>query len=96
MTRSELVHELADKLFFQHPQLTFNDIESSVDFIFQVLSSALAGRRRIEIRGFGSFGINRRPPRNGRNPKTGEAVSIPAKDTPHFKAGKELRDRVNP
>ena len=95
MTRSQLVQVLVDKLKLQHPKLTFIDIESSVDLIFEGLSSALTRQNRIEIRGFGSFEVKRRPSRTGRNPKTGDAVMIPAKDMAHFKAGKELRERVN-
>lgn len=59
------------------------------------MSDALADGHRIEIRGFGSFGLNRRPPRVGRNPKSGEKVLVPEKRVPHFKAGKELRERVD-
>jgi integration host factor subunit beta len=95
MTRSELIEELATKLAQQHPQLTAKDIELATITILDGISNTLAGRGRVEIRGFGSFGINKRPPRTGRNPKTGEAVMVPAKEVPHFKAGKELRERVD-
>ncbi|NNM68910.1 MAG: integration host factor subunit beta [Gallionella sp.] len=91
MNRSDLIRQLA----LRHPQLTVTDCDLAVRTILDALSRALAQGGRIEIRGFGSFGINRRPPRNGRNPKTGAPVSIPAKYTPHFKPGKDLRDRVD-
>ena len=91
MTRSELIEQLASK----HPELTRRDIEMSVRLILDQISSTLEKKERIEIRGFGTFGILHRRPRNGRNPKTGIIVEVPAKDVPHFKAGKELRIRVN-
>ncbi len=68
----------------------------TVMVILDEISKSLEKQGRVEIRGFGSFGINHRPPRTGRNPKTGVSVAIPAKAVPHFKAGKELRERVNP
>jgi integration host factor subunit beta len=95
MTRSELIEELTIKLASQHPQLTAKDIELAAITILDGISNALVKRGRVEIRGFGSFGINKRPPRTGRNPKTGEAVMVPAKEVPPFKAGKELRERVD-
>ena len=91
MTRSELTIQLAA----QHPHLTTKDIDLVVKTVLDTLRNTLAKGERIEIRGFGSFGLNHRPPRKGRNPKTGEAVLVPAKNTPHFKAGKELRERVD-
>lgn len=91
MTRSELIEKLAAI----HPQLTVRDIELTVRTILDEMAHALSDGGRIEIRGFGSFSLNHRPPRKGRNPKTGASVSIPAKYVPHFKPGKELRDRVN-
>ena len=91
MNRSDLIRQLA----LRHPQLTAQDCDLAVRTILDALSRTLAQGGRIEIRGFGSFGLNYRPPRNGRNPKTGAAVSIPAKHTPHFKPGKDLRDRVD-
>jgi integration host factor subunit beta len=91
MTRSELIQRLAS----QHPELTPNDIEMSVRLILDKISIVLEKKERVEIRGFGTFGILHRLPRNGRNPKTGKVVEVPAKDVPHFKAGKELRQRVN-
>jgi integration host factor subunit beta len=91
MTRSELIQQLAS----QFPKLTANDIDFAVRAILDEISRNLTNGNRIEIRGFGSFGINHRPPRNGRNPKTGESVMVPAKFAPHFKPGKELRERVD-
>ena len=90
MTRSELIIRLAAHF----PQLTTKDAELSVKAILEGMSEALAKGNRIEIRGFGSFALNYRPPRNGRNPKTGETVPVPAKKVPHFTPGKELRERV--
>lgn len=91
MTRSDLIARLAEL----HPQLLAKDAELSVKVILETLSATLARGERIEIRGFGSFALNYRPPRQGRNPKTGEKVKVPAKYVPHFKAGKELRERVS-
>jgi len=91
MTRSDLIKQLADKF----PQLTITDIEVAVKAILDRLTSQLAQGGRVEVRGFGTFGLNYRPPRKGRNPKTGERVDVPAKYVPHFKAGKELREVVN-
>lgn len=90
MNRSDLISHLADL----HPQLQIKDVESIVKEIIDALATTLANGGRIEIRGFGSFKLNYRPPRIGRNPKTGERVTVPAKYVPHFKAGKELKDRV--
>ena len=93
MTRSELIARLA--AHSQFAQLTAKDAELSVKAILDALSEALAKGNRIEIRGFGSFSLHYRPPRTGRNPKSGEKVQVPAKRVPHFKAGKELRERVD-
>lgn len=90
MTRSDLIARLAEL----HPQLLAKDAELAVKVILDALSSTLSRGGRVEIRGFGSFGLNHRPPRLGRNPKTGDKVKVPAKYVPHFKAGKELRERV--
>ena len=90
MTRSDLITKLTEL----HPQLLAKQAEAAVKVILDGLSSTLSEGGRIEIRGFGSFGLNYRPPRQGRNPKTGEQVKVPAKYVPHFKAGKELRERV--
>lgn len=90
MNRSDLIAHLAEL----HPQLFAKDAEHVVKIILDALSDRLSKGGRIEIRGFGSFGLNYRPPRQGRNPKTGDKVKVPAKFVPHFKAGKELRERV--
>lgn len=97
MTKSELMARLAD-LFMQknsHAQLQNKDIEYSVKVLVDTMTRSLARGQRIEIRGFGSFDLNHRPARVGRNPKTGERVDVPAKYVPHFKPGKELRERVD-
>lgn len=91
MTRSDLIDRLAER----YPQLLAKDAELAVKVILDTLSGTLARGGRIEIRGFGSFSLNYRPPRVGRNPKSGEKVRVPAKHVPHFKAGKELRERVD-
>ncbi|MCF8168001.1 MAG: integration host factor subunit beta [Rhodoferax sp.] len=91
MTRSDLVEELAN----QFTQLTHRDTEFAVKAILDAMNDALVQGHRIEIRGFGSFSINRRPPRLGRNPRTGESVAIPEKRVPHFKPGKALRVAVD-
>jgi integration host factor subunit beta len=90
MIRSDLIARLAE----MHPQLQTKDAELAVKVILDALSATLSHGGRVEIRGFGSFGLNYRPPRQGRNPKTGDKVKVPAKYVPHFKAGKELRERV--
>ncbi len=90
MIRSDLITKLAEL----HPQLLAKDAELAVKVILDALSATLSRGGRVEIRGFGSFGLNYRPPRQGRNPKTGDKVKVPAKFVPHFKAGKELRERV--
>jgi integration host factor subunit beta len=92
MTRSELVISVMERL----PFLTHKDAETIVDRIFDSMVESLAQGERIEIRGFGSFAVKHRDPREGRNPKTGETVHIPAKRMPHFKIGKELHERINP
>ncbi|MDP2751434.1 MAG: integration host factor subunit beta [Rhodocyclaceae bacterium] len=91
MTKSELI----DKLAVRFPQLASGDVDFSANVMLDAMAASLVGGDRIEIRGFGSFSINHRPPRIGRNPKTGEKVDVPAKAVPHFKAGKELRERVD-
>ena len=91
MTRSDLIAKLAER----YPQLVAKDAELAVKVILDAMASALARGGRIEIRGFGSFALNYRPPRTGRNPKSGDKVQVPAKYVPHFKAGKELRERVD-
>jgi len=91
MTRSELIEKLSAQ--FQH--LLQKDAELVVKNILESMSNTLNNGKRIEIRGFGSFSLNKRPARVGRNPKTGEKVHISEKLVPHFKAGKELRSRVD-
>ena len=91
MTRSDLVEELSARF----GQLTQRDAEYAVKTILDAVSDALVRGHRIEIRGFGSFSVNRRPPRMGRNPRSGEAVHIPEKRVPHFKPGKALRETVD-
>ncbi len=91
MTKSELVEIIAAK----QTQLSVKDVELAVKTIIDLMSKALSEGQRIEIRGFGSFSLHYRSPRVGRNPKTGDAVTLEAKYVPHFKPGKELRDLVN-
>jgi len=91
MTKSELIARLA----LRYPQLVAKDAELAVKTILDAMVKNLATGERIEIRGFGSFSLNYRPPRQGRNPKTGGKVSVPEKYVPHFKAGKELRELVD-
>ncbi len=91
MTRSELIQKLA----LIHHQLTTKDVELTVHTIMEEMSRTLAKGGRVEIRGFGCFTCNYRPQRQARNPKTGAPVLVPAKYVPHFKAGKELRERVD-
>ncbi|WP_010099668.1 integration host factor subunit beta [Verminephrobacter aporrectodeae] len=91
MTRSDLVEELAARF----SQLTPHDAEYAVKTILDAMGAALVRGHRIEIRGFGSFSINHRPPRMGRNPRSGEAVAIPEKRVPHFRPGKALREAMD-
>ena len=91
MTKSELIEILAAK----HSHLNHKDVELAVKSLIEQMSQSLSTGNRIEIRGFGSFSLHYRPPRMGRNPKTGDAVALAAKYVPHFKPGKELRERVN-
>lgn len=91
MTKSELIEVLA----YKNSNLPFRDVELAIKTLLEHMSEALASGERIEIRGFGSFSLHYRPPRMGRNPKTGEAVALTGKYVPHFKPGKELRNRVN-
>ena len=91
MTRSDLVEELAARF----SQLTQRDAEFSVKTILDAMNEALVRGHRIEIRGFGSFSVNHRAPRLGRNPRSGESVAIPEKRVPHFKPGKALRESVD-
>ena len=91
MTRSELIAELAGT----NPHLRAADVETIVSTIFDEISAALSRGERVELRGFGAFTVKRRDARTGRNPRTGEAVPVEEKAVPFFKAGKELRERVN-
>ena len=91
MTKSELIARLAERF----PQLVAKDADFAVKMILDAMSEALVRGDRIEIRGFGSFALNYRPPRVGRNPKSGDKVSVPAKWVPHLKDGKDLRERVD-
>lgn len=91
MTKSELIARLAAR----YPQLVLKDIEEAVKTVLDTMTRTLAAGHRIEIRGFGSFSRSHRPARIGRNPKSGESVHVPEKFVPHFKAGKELRERVD-
>jgi integration host factor subunit beta len=91
MTKSELIDFIAAK----QSQLSVKDVELAVKTIIEQMAETLASGERIEIRGFGSFSLHYRAPRIGRNPKTGESVGLAGKHVPHFKPGKELRDRVN-
>ncbi|AOS98347.1 Integration host factor subunit beta [Microbulbifer aggregans] len=91
MTKSELIERIALRL----DQLPVKDVELAVKVMLDSMSDVLSQGERIEIRGFGSFSLHYRAPRTGRNPKTGDAVQLAGKYVPHFKPGKELRDRVN-
>lgn len=91
MTKSELIERIALRL----DQLPVKDVELAVKVMLDTMSDVLSHGERIEIRGFGSFSLHFRAPRTGRNPKTGDAVDLSGKYVPHFKPGKELRDRVN-
>ena len=108
MTRSELIDRLVERLAGENDKTAgvvraeqetqafdSKDTDLCVRAILNCMSSSLVAGRRIEIRGFGSFAVNLRPARIGRNPKTGDAVSVPEKKVPHFKCGKELRLRIN-
>lgn len=91
MTKSELIERLSRK----QSHLAYKDVELAVKTMLEYMTQALATGKRIEIRGFGSFSLHYRPPRVGRNPKTGEPVPLEEKHVPHFKPGKDLRERVN-
>ena len=96
MTKSELIERIVAAQTQQSgSQLTSKDVELAVKTMIEQMSQTLAAGERIEIRGFGSFSLHYRAPRIGRNPKTGESVGLAGKHVPHFKPGKELRDRVN-
>lgn len=91
MTKSELIELLSQK----QKHLMYKDIEYAVKTMIEQMAQSLASGERIEIRGFGSFSLHFRPPRMGRNPKTGDPVELSGKYVPHFKPGKELRERIN-
>ncbi|WP_019530428.1 integration host factor subunit beta [Dasania marina] len=91
MTKSELIERIASR----QQQLSVKDVELAIKTIIEQMSQTLAMGERIEIRGFGSFSLHYREPRLGRNPKTGETVQLAGKYVPHFKPGKEMRERVN-
>jgi len=91
MTKSELIERLVSR----HEHLSVKDIELAVKTILDHMTESLSTGERIEIRGFGSFSLHYRAPRVGRNPKTGESVTLDSKFVPHFKPGKELREQVN-
>ncbi|WP_454831077.1 integration host factor subunit beta [Pseudoxanthomonas wuyuanensis] len=91
MTKSELIEILSRR----QPHLKAEDVDLAVKALLEMMAGSLSQGDRIEIRGFGSFSLHYRPPRVGRNPKTGESVALPAKHVPHFKPGKELRERVS-
>jgi len=91
MTKSELIEKITER----QVQLPAKDVELAVRLMLEYLSTALSSGERIEVRGFGSFSLHYRESRVGRNPKTGESVQLAGKYVPHFKPGKEMRDRVN-
>ncbi len=91
MTKSELIEILSQR----QRHLKLDDVDMAVRALLEMMSASLANGGRIEVRGFGSFSLHYRPPRTGRNPKTGDAVVLSGKHVPHFKPGKELRERVS-
>lgn len=91
MIRSELIQKIAD----DNPHLYQRDVERIVNTVFDRITGAMADGNRVELRGFGAFSVKQRDPRQGRNPRTGEAVQVEAKHVPFFKTGKLLRDRLN-
>ncbi|PCI39028.1 MAG: integration host factor subunit beta [Rhodospirillaceae bacterium] len=91
MTKSELIQRLAEA----NPHLYLRDVERIVTTIFDEITSALADGDRVELRGFGAFSVKERGARTGRNPRTGDAVDVPAKYVPYFKTGKQLREKLN-
>ena len=91
MIKSELIERLAT----ENPHMTHAEVERVVNVVLGEMTGALANGGRVELRGFGAFSVRARPARSGRNPRTGEAVDVPAKAVPFFKSGKELRERLN-
>lgn len=92
MTKSQLI----DAISARAPHVPRREVESIVNAVFDAMNESLRRGERIEIRGFGSFGVKTRPARQGRNPKTGEQVAVPLRRTPFFTVGKELKERLNP
>jgi len=91
MIKSELIQQIAE----DNPHLYQRDVERIVSTLFEEITAALARGDRVELRGFGAFSVKQRDARQGRNPRTGAAVPVPEKAVPFFKAGKELRERMN-
>ncbi len=91
MIRSELIQKIAD----ENPYLSLREAELSVNTIFEEITRRMEAGGRVELRGFGAFSVKKRAPRDGRNPRTGEHVSVSEKNVPFFKAGKLLRNRLN-
>lgn len=91
MIKSELIAKLVDA----NPHLYQRDVERIVNTIFEEITNTLADGNRVELRGFGAFSVKHRPSRIGRNPRTGQAVDVPAKSVPYFKTGKDLREKLN-
>ena len=91
LTKSELI----TRIFERHPSLTSRDADMTVNEVLRAMVSALSHGVRVEVRGFGSFSLKYRAAREGRNPRTGAPVSVPAKFVPHFRAGKEIREQLN-
>ncbi|MEM7499885.1 MAG: integration host factor subunit beta [Pseudomonadota bacterium] len=91
MIKSELIQKIAE----ENPHLYQRDVEKIVSTVFEEITSALARGDRVELRGFGAFSVKTRDARTGRNPRTGEAVPVPEKKVPFFKAGKDMRERMN-
>jgi integration host factor subunit beta len=91
MIKSELVQKIAE----ENPELTMRDVERIVSTVFEEITAALARGDRVELRGFGAFSVKTRDARVGRNPRTGESVEVPEKRVPFFKAGKDMRERMN-
>lgn len=91
MVKSELISQLTQKFY----HLTDRDIGDAVSGLLELITNSLANNQRVEIRGFGSFSLHYRAPRQAHNPRTGQRLITKAKYSPHFKAGKDLRERVN-
>lgn len=91
LTKSELI----SRIFGRHPMLSGRNADEAVNIVLRSMVCALSRGMRVEVRGFGSFSVKYRPPRDGRNPRTGEAVKVPGKYVPYFRAGKEIRDQLN-